>query len=77
MQVTVHTAKTNLSRLIEAVQAGEEVIIARGKEPVARLVAIKAAKFKFGLLKDQIASPPPDFLEPLDADELDAWDGKP
>jgi prevent-host-death family protein len=40
MQVTVHAAKTNLSKLIEAALAGEDVIIARGKTPVARLVPI-------------------------------------
>ena len=39
-QVTVHEAKTHLSRLIRRAQAGEEVIIARGDTPVVRLVAI-------------------------------------
>ena len=39
-QVTVHEAKTHLSRLIRQAQAGEEVIIARGDTPVVRLVAI-------------------------------------
>jgi prevent-host-death family protein len=37
--VTIHKAKTQLSKLIEQVERGEEVVIARGKEPVARLVA--------------------------------------
>lgn len=37
---TVHQAKTNLSQLLADVEAGKEVVIARGKEPVARLVAI-------------------------------------
>ena len=37
-QVTVHEAKTHLSRLLERVEGGEEVIIARGRKPVARLV---------------------------------------
>ncbi|MBY0521359.1 MAG: type II toxin-antitoxin system prevent-host-death family antitoxin [Sphingomonas sp.] len=36
--VSVHEAKTHLSRLIERVLAGEEVIISRNKEPVVRLV---------------------------------------
>ncbi|MCC5997123.1 MAG: type II toxin-antitoxin system prevent-host-death family antitoxin [Oceanicaulis sp.] len=35
--VTVHEAKTHLSRLLRAVEAGEEIIIARGRTPVARL----------------------------------------
>ena len=42
-QVTVHEAKTHLSRLIRRAQAGEEVIIARGNTPVVRLVAIDGA----------------------------------
>ena len=40
MKYTVHQAKTNLSKLLEQVSAGKEVIIARGKEPVAKLSAI-------------------------------------
>jgi prevent-host-death family protein len=39
MQVNVHEAKTNLSRLLERVEAGEEVTIARDGVPVAQLVA--------------------------------------
>ena len=38
MQVTIHEAKTNLSKLIAAVEAGEEVVIARRDKPVVRLV---------------------------------------
>jgi prevent-host-death family protein len=38
--VTIHEAKTHLSRLIAQVLAGEEVIIARGKEPVVKLVPV-------------------------------------
>lgn len=40
MQVTIHEAKTQLSRLIAAVERGEEVVIARRDKPVARLVAM-------------------------------------
>ena len=39
--VTIHKAKTELSRLIEKACRGEEIVIARGKKPVVRLVAIK------------------------------------
>ena len=39
--VTTHEAKTHLSRLLAEVEAGEEVTIARGSRPVARLVPIK------------------------------------
>jgi prevent-host-death family protein len=38
-QVNVHEAKTHLSRLLQAVEDGEEIVIARNGEPVARLVA--------------------------------------
>ena len=41
--VNIHEAKTQLSKLIEAAEAGEEVIIARAGHPVARLVALKTA----------------------------------
>jgi prevent-host-death family protein len=44
MSYTVHQAKTNLSRLIKEVESGKEVIIRRGKVPVAKLVAIEAVK---------------------------------
>ena len=44
--VTVHAAKTHLSRLIEQALRGEEVIIARGDKPVVRLVPIDAPKPK-------------------------------
>jgi prevent-host-death family protein len=42
MSYTVHQAKTNLSRLIKEAESGKEVIITRGKEPVAKLIPIAA-----------------------------------
>ncbi len=39
MQVTIHEAKTHLSRLLAAVEPGDEVVIARRDKPTARLVA--------------------------------------
>jgi prevent-host-death family protein len=42
-QVNVHEAKTELSRLLEAVEAGERIVIARAGEPVAVLIPWKAA----------------------------------
>jgi prevent-host-death family protein len=44
MQYTVHQAKTQLSRLLQEVEEGKEVIIARGDKPVARLVAAEPAQ---------------------------------
>lgn len=75
MQVTIHAAKTNLSKLIEAVQNGEEVIIAKGNKPVARLVPVDKPRFKFGILADKVKGPIPDFLEPMSEEELQLWEG--
>lgn len=73
-QVTVHTAKTQLSRLIEAALNGEEVIIARGSTPVVRLVPVIPQRFKFGVLSADLGLGP-DFLEPMAPDELAEWEG--
>jgi prevent-host-death family protein len=43
-RVGMHEAKTNLSQLVVAVEAGEEVVIERRGKPVARLVAFEAPK---------------------------------
>ena len=54
--VNIYEAKTSLSKLVERVEAGEEVIIARGGKPVARLTQLVATKRKirFGLLKNKV-----------------------
>ncbi len=51
--VNIHEAKTHLSRLIERVEAGEEIIIAKAGRPAARLVPIEGARkpVKIGGLK--------------------------
>jgi len=55
-QVNVHEAKTGLSRLLEEVEAGGRVVIARAGKPVAVLVPFKAApkRRKFGLYAGQV-----------------------
>ena len=74
--VNVHQAKTHLSRLLARVEAGEEVVIARGGEPVARLVACKAAaRRQPDALKGKLTIPD-DFLDPLPEEELAAWEGR-
>lgn len=75
MQVTVHQAKSQLSKLLDAMEKGEEVIIARGQTPVAELVPVRKKKFKLGILKDQLTDPAPDFLEPMSEEELRLWEG--
>ncbi len=76
MQVTVHKAKSQLSKLIDAARAGEDVIIAKGSKPVARLIPLKPGDFRIGLLKDQIPPGGPDFFEPMPDEDLDAWEGR-
>jgi prevent-host-death family protein len=69
-QVNIHEAKTHFSKLIEEVERGEEVIIARAGTPVARIVAYEPdpPKRKLGFLKGQIWLAP-DFDDPLPWDE--------
>ena len=42
--VTIHEAKTHLSKVIARAEAGEEIVIARGKEPVVRLAPVQKPK---------------------------------
>lgn len=65
--VNVHEAKTHLSRLIEEALAGEEIIIARGNEPVVRLVLVESARPQrtLGWAKGQVRIAD-DFDEPLE-----------
>ncbi|APX14310.1 type II toxin-antitoxin system Phd/YefM family antitoxin [Tateyamaria omphalii] len=72
MQFNVHTAKSQLSKLIEAALAGEEVIIAKGNRPVVRLVPMAQSGFQLGVLQNVGSGP--DFLEPLDDSALEAWE---
>jgi antitoxin (DNA-binding transcriptional repressor) of toxin-antitoxin stability system len=70
--ITIHKAKTQLSRLIEKACRGEEIIIARGKQPVVKLVALPVAPKKSrtpGLWKGKI-SYAPDAFDPLTDQEL-------
>jgi prevent-host-death family protein len=74
--VTIHQAKTNLSKLLAAVEAGEEIVIARKDKPVAKLVPLgevkPAPKRGFGSMKGQFEVGP-EFFEPLPDDMLELW----
>lgn len=72
--VTIHQAKTNLSKLIERVSEGEEIIIARGSKPVARLVPLQETKERRrpGSWKGKFTIAP-DFFDPL-PDEFTGWE---
>ena len=77
MQVKVHQAKTQLSKLIEAARRGEEVIIARGDTPMVRLVPVEdKPKRRFGILEKELAGSEPDWFEPMDEEELRLWEGR-
>ncbi|WP_010183741.1 type II toxin-antitoxin system Phd/YefM family antitoxin [Sphingomonas sp. PAMC 26605] len=79
--VSVHEAETHLSRLIEQVLAGEEVVIARDAQPVVRLVREgpaeqPAKKPLLGAMKGRFTVDDA-FFEPLSEEELSTWhDGK-
>ena len=73
--VNVHEAKTNLSRLLAQVEAGEDVVIARNGKPVARLVGYRPkGKRQPDVLKGKIVIPD-SFFDPLPEEELALWEG--
>ncbi len=72
--VGIDEAKTSLARLIERACMGEEVIIARGKDPVVRLaklvpITVRKGRRKLGMLKGKLVVGR-EFFEPLPPDEL-------
>jgi antitoxin (DNA-binding transcriptional repressor) of toxin-antitoxin stability system len=73
--VKIHHAKTHLSRLIEKACKGEEIIIARGDEPLVRLQPLRGKKGqrKPGRLKG-VLKVGPEFFEPLPEGELKSWE---
>ena len=72
--VGVREAKTHLSRLLDDVAAGEEVVITRRGQPAARLVALEVRPpRRFGRQRGRI-SVSSDFDAPLDAELLDAFE---
>jgi len=68
MQINIHEAKSNLSRLIQMALDGKEVVIARNNQPVVRLQALTRppTKRKLGSLQGLVKSVSPDFDVPLD-----------
>lgn len=78
--VTIQKAETGLSELLDRVAAGEEIVIARGDEPVAKLVRVEPTAKKprvpgaLAHLRGKIPSGL--FLQPMSEDELAAWEGK-
>jgi prevent-host-death family protein len=76
---TVQQAKTQLSKLLAKVEVGEEVVIARGSKPIARLVPfeLKTVRAKAGAWKDRSGFAfSESFFDPLPDDELALWNGE-
>ena len=76
-QVNIYEAKTQLSRLVEEVEKGEEVVIARAGKPVARLIRVAPAPStrRLGTLDGQFRIPD-DFNAPLPDEALAAFEGR-
>lgn len=73
--VGIHEAKTGLPRLIKAACMGEEIVIARGKDPVVRLVPIlpRKGRRKLGVLKGKLVVGP-EFFDRLPPEEFAHWE---
>lgn len=71
--VTILEAKTHLSKLLRRVEAGEDVVISRGRQPVARLVRIEPeGKRQFGRDRGKFTVPD-DFNDPLPQEILELF----
>ena len=72
--VNVHEAKTHLSRLLDQAHAGQEIILAKGGKPYARLMPLAPEPTRRlpGRLAGKVDAA---FFEPLPEAELADWDG--
>ncbi len=69
--MNVQAAKTHFSQLLSRVERGEQIVIARGGRPIAKLSAVEPpAERELGFVAGAV---PDDFDAPLPDDELDAW----
>jgi prevent-host-death family protein len=75
--INIYEAKTQLSKLVERAAAGQDVIIARGGKPVARLTRLEPPprKIRFGLLKGKVKVAR-DFDAPLPEDLIAQFEGR-
>ncbi len=73
--VNVHEAKTHLSKLLDRVEAGEEIVLARAGKPCARLVPLDSGVGNRRPGRIPGIAVGPEFFEPLPEDELRAWEG--
>lgn len=75
MSITVNIgeAKTRLSELIAKVEAGEEVVIARGNEPVARLAPLDEQARRRAVMEEILATRDSGKIKPVSREEILAW----
>jgi prevent-host-death family protein len=76
MTVTIHQAKTHLSRILQQVESGEEVVVCRGKQPIAKIVpsnSLRPSRSKVGQPTSPRFSIAEDAFIPLSEDELKDW----
>ena len=75
--VNIHAAKTQLSRLVDAAAAGEEIIIAKSGKPLARLGPLvdRRRKRRLGVLAGKLRVPE-DFDAPLPDAVIEAFEGR-
>ncbi len=71
MQVNMHEAKSQLSKLIEKAMNGEEVVIAKAGKPMVKLTKVKTARPKriFGNLEGKWEEPDPNWWKPMTDEE--------
>ena len=74
-QINIHEAKTQMSKLVDRAQSGEEFIIAKAGKPVARIVPLEKIKRKLGILNGKIQVPD-DFNAPLPDEVLAQFEGR-
>jgi prevent-host-death family protein len=72
-QIPIRAAQTRLFELVDAAMAGADIVIVKDGKPTVRLVAIRQAKFKIGLLQGKLGTCP-DFFEVRDESELKDWE---
>jgi len=70
--INVHEAKTHLSRILDRVHRGEEIVLAKAGKPYVKLVPVRPLKRRRpGLVKGKVTAA---FFEPLPSRELAAWE---
>ncbi len=76
IEVTIHQAKTNLSKLLVKVQSGREIIVRKGTQPVAKLVPYQKrthVRPRTGEITSKRVKYSKNCFAPLTAEELKAW----